>query len=213
MTGPDWGLTPRELRAFRSLKTPYGVQRALDAMPYHLAGTAWAPRQVLREGTAHCLEGAIFAAVALRILGFPPLLLDLEAVQDTDHVLAIYKVRGHWGAVAKSNYSGLRYREPIHRTLRELAMSYFEDYINLRGERTLRRFSGPVSLARFDRLRPGWMASEGDVWWVAEHLVDVPHTPLLTPGQVRALRRADWRVIRAGLVGLETKQRPWRRRW
>jgi len=70
-----------------------------------------------------------------------------------------------------------------------------------------------VNLARFDRLRPGWMASEGDVWWVAEHLVDVPHTPLLTPAQVRALRRADWRVIRAGLVGLETRQRPWRPRW
>src|SRR5262245_6925067 len=94
----EHGFTAAELRALRTLGSPYGVQRALDAMPYHHAGSAWSPRRVLREGTAHCLEGAIFAAAALRVLGFPPLLLDLEAVQDTDHVLAVYQVRGHWGA-------------------------------------------------------------------------------------------------------------------
>ncbi len=120
-------------------------------MPYHLAGTAWSPRRVLRERTAHCLEGAVFAAAALRVLGFPPLLLDLEAVQDTDHVVAVFRSRGHWGAIAKSNFSGLRYREPVHRSLRELVMSYFEGYINLRGDRTLRAYSRPVDLARFDR--------------------------------------------------------------
>jgi hypothetical protein len=106
--GASPGFTPREVRALRSLKTPHGIQRALDAMPYHLASTAWSPRRVLAEGTAHCLEGAVFAAAALRVLGFPPLLLDLEAVQDTDHVLAVYRVRGHWGAIAKSNFAGLR---------------------------------------------------------------------------------------------------------
>src|SRR6266498_5278815 len=107
-----FGFTPRELRTLRALRTPWGVQRALDAMPYHLALTAWSPRRVLREGTAHCLEGAIFAAAALRVLGFPPLLLDLEAVQDMDHVIAVFRVRERWGAIAKSNHSGLRYREP-----------------------------------------------------------------------------------------------------
>src|SRR5262244_3842841 len=112
----DFGFAPRELRALRALRTPVGIQRALDAMPYHLASSAWSPRRVLREGTAHCLEGAIFAAAALRVLGYPPLLLDLEAVQDTDHVLAIYRQRDHWGAIAKSNFAGLRYREPVHRT-------------------------------------------------------------------------------------------------
>ncbi len=112
---PDPGFTPRELRALRALGSPVGVQRALDVMPYHLAGTAWSPRRVLRERTAHCLEGAVFAAAALRVLGFPPLLLDLEAVQDSDHVVAVFRVRGHWGAIAKSNFSGLRYREPVHR--------------------------------------------------------------------------------------------------
>ncbi len=197
----DSGFTRRERRALRSLASPVGIQRALDAMPYHLAGTAWSPRRVLRERTAHCLEGAIFAAAALRALGFPPLLLDLEAVQDTDHVIAVYRVRGHWGAIAKSNFSGLRYREPVHRSLRELAMSYFEGYINLRGDRTLRAYSRPVNLARFDRSHPGWMTSPGDLWWVAEHLLEIRHTPLLTPALIRHLSRVDRRSLQAGLVG------------
>src|SRR5215510_10960779 len=111
---PDFGFAPRELRALRALRTPVGIQRALEAMPYHLAGSAWSPRRVLREGTAHCLEGAIFAAAALRVLGWAPLLLDLEAVQDTDHVISVYRVRGHWGAIAKSNFSSLRFREPVY---------------------------------------------------------------------------------------------------
>lgn len=197
----SFGFTRRELRAMRALGTPSGVQRALDRMPYHLASTAWSPRRVLRAGTAHCLEGAIFAAVALRVLGYPPLLLDLEAVQDTDHVIAVYRQRGHWGAIAKSNFSGLRYREPVHRTLRELVMSYFEGYVNLRGERTLRAYSRPVNLARFDRTHPGWMTSEGDLWGIPEHLLRVRHTPLLTRAMERSLSRVDRRSLRAGLVG------------
>ena len=170
-------------------------------MPYHLASTAWSPRRVLRERTAHCLEGAIFAAAALSVLGFPPLLLDLEAVQDTDHVLAVYRVRGHWGAIGKSNFSGLRFRPPVHRTLRELAMGYFESYINLRGDRTLRAYSRPVNLARFDRVHPGWMTTDGDLWWVAEHLLEIPHIPLLQPSLIRHLSRVDRRSLDAGLVG------------
>ncbi len=198
---PDPGFTPRELRALRALGSPVGVQRALDVMPYHLAGTAWSPRRVLRERTAHCLEGAVFAAAALRVLGYPPLLLDLEAVQDTDHVVAVFRVRGHWGAIAKSNFSGLRYREPVHRSLRELVMSYFDGYINLRGERTLRAYSRPVNLARFDRRRPGWATAEGDLWWIAEHLLEIRHTRLLDPAMVRALSRVDRRALAAGMVG------------
>jgi len=195
------GFTPRELRALRGLGDPAGIQRALDAMPYHLAGTAWSPRRVLRERTAHCLEGAIFAAAALRVLGFPPLLLDLEAVQDTDHVIAVFRLRGHWGAIAKSNFSGLRYREPVHRSLRELVMSYFDGYINLRGERTLRAFSRPVNLARFDRTRPGWAVADGDLWWIPEHMLEIRHTRLLSPAMIRALSRVDRRALAAGLVG------------
>ena len=203
----DSGFTRRELRALRALKSPRGIQRALDAMPYHLAGTAWSPRRVLRERTAHCLEGAIFAAAALRVLGFPPLLLDLEAVQDTDHVIAVYRERGHWGAIAKSNFSGLRYREPVYRSLRELAMSYFEGYINLRGDRTLRAYSPPVNLARFDRAHPGWMTTEAGLWWVAEHLLEVRHTPLLLPSLICHLSRVDRRSLEAGMVGYRDHRR------
>jgi len=208
LTPDQRGFTLRELRALRALKSPWGIQRALDAMPYHLAATAWSPRAVLREGTAHCLEGAIFAAAALRVLGHPPLLLDLEAVQDTDHVIAVFRLRGRWGAIAKSNFSGLRYREPVYRNVRELVMSYFEGYINLRGDRTLRAFSQPVNLARFDRAHPGWMVSESDLWWVAEHLVEVPHTPLLTPSIIRSLSRVDRRSLDAALAGYQPPPRP-----
>ena len=195
------GFTPGEARRLRALRSPAGIQRALEAMPYHLAPTAWSPRRVLREGTAHCLEAAVFAAAALRVLGHPPLLLDLEAVQDTDHVLAVYKDDGHWGAIAKSNFSGLRFRPAVYRSLRELAMSYFEDYVNLRGERTLRGYSRPVDLSRFDRLHPGWTVAATDLWWIAEHLVHVRHTPLVTPAQVRVLPRVDARSLAAALVG------------
>jgi hypothetical protein len=177
------------------------VQRFLDGIPYHLAGTAWSPRRVLRARTAHCLEGAIFAAVALRALGYPPLLLDLEAVRDTDHVLAVFRVRGHWGAIGKSNFSGLRYREPVYRSTRELAMSYFDDYVNYGGERTLRAMSRPIDLRRFDRAHPGWMTSERDLWFVPEHLLAVPHRRLVSPGMERALSRVGARSLAAALEG------------
>jgi hypothetical protein len=174
-------------------------------MPYHLASTAWAPRQVLAARSAHCLEGAVFAASALRVLGFPPLLLDLEAVQDTDHVLAVWRERGGWGAIAKSNFSGLRFRAPVYRTLRELAMSYFDGYVNLRGERTLRAYSRPVNLARFDRTHPAWETTESDLWFVAEYLVTVPHVRLLTRPMERRVGRVDRRSLDAGLVGFRAK--------
>jgi len=191
--------TASELRKLRSLRTPHGVQRFLDDMPYHLAMTAWSPRRVLRERTAHCLEAAIFGAAALRAIGFPPLLLDLEAENDTDHVLAVYRFRGHWGAVAKSNYAFLGYREPIFRTLRELALSYFEAYFNLRRDRTLRTYSNPVDLRRFDAR--DWMTSEKDVWFIPEYLLTIAHRPLLEPWMRRYVHRLDARSFKAGLTG------------
>src|SRR3982074_3015576 len=191
--------TAGELRSLCAFKTPAGIQRFLDGLPYHLAGTAWSPRLVLREKTAHCLEGAIFAAAALRVLGFPPLILDLEADQDTDHVLAIFKMRGHWGAIAKSNFAGCRYREPVYRTFRELALSYFNIYFNLRGERTLRRYSRPVNLARFDPLH--WMTTENPIWFIAEYLCEIPDISLLTPAMEKKLARVDRRTVRAEMLG------------
>jgi hypothetical protein len=161
----DDTFTPAERRVFQRLRTPARIQRYLDDdIGYnkeHGGPTCYSPRLVLRHRAAHCMEGALFAAAALRQLGHPPLLLDLESIHDDDHVLAIFKARGHWGAIAKSNFSGLRYREPVYRTLRELVMSYFEHYFNLRREKTLRAYSRPVNLRRFDRR--GWMISEEDV--------------------------------------------------
>lgn len=197
------GFTGKELRQLRRLRDPYGIQKLLDSIPYHLATTAWSPRRALRESTAHCFEGAMLAAAALRVIGFPPLVFDLEGEKDSDHVLAIYRVQGCWGAIGKSNFSGLRYREPVYRSLRELAMSYFENYFNLRGERSLRAFSRPVNLARFDHLQ--WMTTEKPLWFVAEHLCTICHYKVLPPGMARRLHRLDDRSFRAGCVGRAEK--------
>lgn len=195
-------LTPKELRFLRSLKTPHGIQRFLDSIPYHHAGSAWSPRLVIETKTAHCLEGAVFAAAALRALGYPPLVWDLEAYRDSDHVLAVFQVGKHWGAIAKSNFTGLRYREPVYQSLRELAMSYFDDYFNLSGDRSLRAYANkPVDLKRFDKLH--WMTTDKDVWFIAEHLVTVPHTKLLSSAQVKKLVRVGERRLKSGMVGME----------
>src|SRR5713101_2118198 len=173
----------RELNVLRRLRTPERIQRFLDedvAYNKEKSGpTCRSPRRVLRDRTAHCLEGALFGAAALRVQGWQPLLLDLEAVRDDDHALAIFRQRGCWGAIAKSNYAGLRFREPVYRTLRELAMSYFEHYYNPDGEKTLRSYSRPVSLARFDSIH--WMTSEEPLWPIPEFLFDIKHTPLFRP--------------------------------
>lgn len=203
MTNSQGSFTPAELRKLRRLKDPYGIQRLLDDQPYHLADTAWSPRQVLREHTSHCFEGAMFAAAALRANGYPPLVIDLEAEHDTDHVIAVYKQYGCWGAVSKSNYSALRFREPVYRSLRELAMSLFDGYFNLRRERTLRTFSNPVNLARFDRLE--WMTTNQPLWFVAEYLFTIRHFPLLKPQMAGRLHRLDDRSFRAGCLGRATK--------
>jgi hypothetical protein len=197
------GFTPKELRKLRSLRDPHGIQQHLDAMPYHLADTAWSPRRVLAENTSHCLEGAIFAAAALRANGYPPLIVDLEAEHDTDHVIAVYRNDRHWGAVAKSNYTGCRYREPVYRTLRELALSYFNIYFNLRRERTLRRFSNPVSLARFDRLE--WMTTEKPVWFIVYHLLQIRHHPLFPKRVANRLHRVDERIYQSEVLGKSYK--------
>src|SRR5437667_7704249 len=195
-------LTPAELVIFRRrLNTPASVQQSLDEIPYttELDGETFrSPRLVLRDRTANCIEGAVLAAAALRVQGDPPLIMDLTAVRDEDHVIAVFRRRGLWGAVGTSKFTGLRYREPVYRTLRELAMSYFEHYYNLAGERTLRGHGRPVNLARFDYLR--WMTAEHDLWPIAEHLERIPHLALLPPAVGRQLTRLDGRLKAAGLL-------------
>ena len=193
---------PGERAIFQRLNTTWKAQEFLDGLAYNTEKngvTCRSPRLVLRDRTAHCMEGALFGAAALYMMGKPPLLLDLEAVHDTDHVIAIFREHGHWGAIAKSNYSGLEYREPIYRTLRELAMSYFHHYFNLRKEKTLRNYSRPVNLKRFARMN--WMTSEKGVWEIPEYLCTIAHTPLLPPRLIPRLRRMDKRLFAAGLVG------------
>jgi len=206
MTFDHLGFTPKELRRLRSFRNPHRIQRFLDDLPYHLEDSAWSPRLVLRENTAHCLEGAIFAAAALRANGYPPLIMDMEAEHDTDHVVAIYRVNGHWGAIAKSNYTGCRGREPVYRTLRELALSYFHIYFNMRRERTLRTFSRPVNLARFDRQH--WMTTEKPIWFLVDYLFEIHHYKLLRPETMKHVGRVDERLFRGECMGKAFKASP-----
>ncbi len=190
-------------RALKALTTPEKIQRFLDTeIDYNTepdGPTIRSPQRVLRDKVAHCLEGALLAAAALRVHGQPPLLLDLESVRDDDHVLAVFKQHNRWGAIAKSNYAGLRFREPVYRSLRELVMSYFEHYFNEAQEKTLRKYSRPVNLSRFDRIH--WMTTEEDLWPVAEYLAIIPHVPILQNGAARRLNRVDDRLFAAGHVG------------
>jgi hypothetical protein len=198
----DFGLSPRETRTLRRLTPPWRIQKFLDGLDYDVKGEGCrSPRRVLRERRVQCMDGALFAAAALRVQGERPLLLDLEAVFDDDHVLALYRVKGLWGAIARSNYSGLRFREPLFQTVRDLALSYVESYFNLRRQKTLRRFSQPFDLSRFDRI--GWMTSEEDLWAIPNHLVEIRHERLLTPAQEKSLAPVSRIVFAAGLVGRE----------
>ena len=193
-------LNKDELLLLRKLATPEKIQRYLDELPYNKerdGETCRSPRVAIQHNTAHCFEGALLAAAALRVNGRQPLILDLESVRDDDHVIAVYRDHECWGAIAKSNYAGLRFRCPVYRTLRELAMSYFEHYYNLGGEKTLRAYSRPVNLARFDPL--GWMTAEEPLWAIPEYLCEIRHTPVLN-GIARRMFM-DERLYKAGLVG------------
>lgn len=158
----------------------------------------------MRERKGHCVEGALFAAAALRFHGQPPLLTDLGAVRDDDHVLALYRHGRYWGAIAKSNYASLRFREPVYRSLRELVMSYFEHYHNLDGEKTLRRYSTPMNLTRFDSLH--WMTAENEVWEIPTAMGSLRFYNVLPKGMSRWLNRLDNRLREAEKVGRVLEQ-------
>jgi len=203
-----YGLNPAELVILRGLSTPDRVQAYLDALVYNLekdGPTIRSPRRVMRDSTAQCAEGAFFAAAAFRVNGRPPLIVDLVAVRDDDHVIAVYRDGGLWGSVGVSKFAGLRFRSPVYRTIRELVMSYFDHYYNWDGERTLRGFSRPISLAQFDRI--GWMTTEDDLWPVVEHLEAISHTKVIPPANVRRLAALDRRSYDAGLHGAPGRHR------
>ena len=198
---PPFDLTRSETRLLASLTPEWRIQEFLDNKLLYdtKGGSCRSPRRVIRDGLCQCMDGALFAAAALRVQGRPPLILDLEAEQDDDHVLAIFRTKHGFGAIGRSNYSGLRYREPVYRTIRELVMTYFESYFNLRRQKTLRAYSQPVDLKRFDPI--SWMTSESDLWDIPNHLVEIPHTDIAPREAIRTYSRVDRRLFDAGLVG------------
>lgn len=197
-----YGLTRSELLLLRRLDTPRKVQDYLDSLSQNhepKGDTCYSPRTVMREKRAHCIEGAMLAALAFRLQGQKPLILDLESTRhDFDHVIALFKQHGCWGAVSKTNHAVLRYREPVYKTIRELVLSYFHEYFDKNGFKTLRRYSRPVDLSRFDK--QNWMTNEKHNWFVAQHLVEVDHVSLLTRPQIATLRKADPIEIRVGEI-------------
>ncbi len=199
-TAFDQVLTESEQEAISKLTTPARIQTFLDELPYSTEHIYRCPLRVLREKIAHCFDGALFAAAMLRRLGYPPLILDmLPNERDDDHLLALYKRNGHWGAIAKSNFVGLRFREPIYRTLRELMMSYFEQFYNLEREKTLRSYTLPLNLKAFDPL--DWMTKDDLLEHIAQKLDRIRRVSVLTQPMILALSLVDERSYQAGLMG------------
>ncbi len=194
---PSW--TKRERSVFKRLKSPGDIQEFLDDVRYSTADDYQSPRDVISSCQAHCFDGALFAAAALEQLGFPPLIMELVAVRDDDHLLAVFKHKNCFGAIAKSNFSGLRFREPVYRSVRELAMSYFEFYFNLAGEKTLRRHSALLHLAQFNKL--AWHTSAANLQRIADALDGLKHFSLLPQGAPGRLNRIDRRSFASGIVG------------
>ena len=183
------------------LDSPVAIQTFLDGIAYSAEEAYRCPRSVLRDGKGHCYDGAVLAAAALRRIGFPPLIVELLpwVGHDDDHILAVFKVDGRWGAVAKSNFVGLRYRDPVYSSLRELVMSYFEVFFNLKREKTLRGYTLPLNLARYDRRR--WTTRDETMEEIATGLERSRKVTILTPGMAERLPLLDARSFEAGLLG------------
>ena len=197
-------LTPSERRLTSRLTTPFKIQAFLDEIPYSGEERYRCPLTVLRDRKGHCFDGAIFGAAMLRPIGYPPLIVDmLPNKRDDDHLLALYKVDGHWGAVAKSNFAGLRFREPVYRALRELVMSYFEVYYNVAREKTLRAYTAPLNLAAFDHLH--WMTRDEPLDAIALRLDEIRKYSVVTKQMAAGLSPVDERSYRAGLAGANPK--------
>jgi len=199
MSTSKW--TPEEQKKIRLFKEPYDIQLFLDRVPYNPVGECRSPRKVLADQKAHCFEGALFAASMLRALGHKPLIVDMAAENDDDHVIAVFRQDEYWGAIAKSNTTALRYREPVYRSLRELIMSYFDFYFNTLGEKSLRSYSRPVNLARFDRT--GWETSDEDLEFIGDHLYKIPHIKVAGEAQIRQLKKVEKFLMDAVFMGAD----------
>jgi hypothetical protein len=196
-------LEPELRQVFSQLTSPFEIQKYLDSIPYSGEDRNRSVHNVLRERRAHCLDGGVFAAAALWQLGYPPLIIDLLPVPNTDddHVLAIYQIAGRYGAVAKSNFVGLRFREPVYRSLRELVMTYFEPFFNINGAKTLRAYARPVNLA--GRTRWDWLDDDGGVDAIEKHLKKLKPIALITPEIADILSPIDTRSYDAYMLGTD----------
>jgi hypothetical protein len=197
-----FGLDTRESALLRGLSSPRKVQDYLDTLPInHEKGgeTCFSPRRLMRERKAHCLEGALFAAAAFKFHRIRPLLMNFKTTdEDQDHAVTLFRINDHWGAISKTNHAILRWRDPIYRTPRELALSYFHEYFMFQtGKKTLRGYSRPFSLSRFD---DAWITMEEDLWHIADALADAPHTAFIPAGSERHVRPAtafEYRTVEA----------------
>jgi hypothetical protein len=187
------GLSPGEFAVLRRLSSPERIQAWLNATPinHEIGGeTVLSVREVIRQRRAHCIEGAMFAACALWVHGDPPLVMHLDCHEsDYPHVIALFRRNGHWGAISKTNGAPLRYRDPIYRTLRELALTYFHEYSNKRGHKTLRSYSIPFDLRRVDLAE--WVTNGKSCWKTHDRLVVLRHYPLISRRQERLLAKRD----------------------
>jgi hypothetical protein len=192
-TPSELGLTAEEGRVLSALRTPWRIQQfivGLQANFERRGDTLRSVRGVLKHREAHCIEAAFTAACALWLAGEPPLIMDLEADKgDSDHVVALFRRDGCWGAISKTNHIWVRWRDPIYRTPRELAMSYFHEYVDTRQRKSLRTYSLPIDLRRFPL--ESWITNKDDCWDVGAALCDVRHFKLVTPAQIRALAPRD----------------------
>lgn len=188
-----------ELSFLKNLKSPSGIQKFLNETKYNPDYITCSPKKIIYSRTANCFEGALFAAAALRVLGHKPLIVDFMAENDDDHVIAIFKQNNCYGAIAKSNTTVLRFREPVYRTIRELVMSYFDFYFNTLGEKSLRSYSIPVNLGRFDKYN--WMTTDEDLEFIGDYLFTIKHYPILTKKMIRDLSEADKEVVNLCFTG------------
>jgi len=193
----DW--TKDEVKFLKSISDPVKIQDFLDSIDYNPNYECRSPRWVIKKRSAHCFEGALFSASCLEFMGYKPLLVDMKAWNDDDHVISVFKKNGHWGAVAKSNFTTLRYREPVYRSIRELVMSYFDFYFNLNGEKSLRSYSRPLDLTIFNSRN--WATTDEDLEYIGDKLESLHHYHVVDETMIKGLFRASEISLKAGMLG------------
>jgi hypothetical protein len=193
----EW--SEEEINFLKTLDEPDKIQGFLDIIDYNPNYECRSPRWVITKRSAHCFEGALFAAAVLNFNGYKPLLVDMRSYNDDDHVIAVFKEDSHWGAVAKSNFTTLRYREPVYRSLRELVMSYFDFYFNTNGDKSLRSYSRPLDLSIYDYRK--WVTTDEDLEYIGDKLNQMHHFDIVTNKMISKLKPASETVLKAGLMG------------